>query len=95
MDHSAIEALYKGLDIPVIVAVAVFTQTLKGYVSDRWRPLLPLVLGCGAAFAMQEASPFAFTPWNLWRRMLTYGAGASLGYSLLKAQLRNGNGEGK
>ena len=85
MDAESIALLYKGLDLPVIIAVAVVTQQVKDLVSDRWRPLLPLALGAVAAFAVQDLSPFAFSPWNIWRRILTYGAGASLAFSLQKA----------
>jgi hypothetical protein len=91
VDAEALRLLYKGMDLPVIVAVIAITQQVKGLVPDRWRPLLPLGLGMLAAFAMQGASPFILSPWNVWRRMLTYGAGASLGYSVLKAQFRNGS----
>jgi hypothetical protein len=89
MDSDALKLLYQGLDLPIILVVCVITQQVKHLFSDRWRPLVPLVLGMLAALAVQEThlTPFAATPWNYWRRMLTYGAGAAVLYSLHKAWL--------
>ena len=89
MDAETLKLLYKGLDPIIMLAVCIITQQVKGLVSDRWRQLVPIVLGALAALGVQELdiTPFASTPWNYWRRMITYGAGAAVMYSLHKAWL--------
>ena len=76
--------VYRRLDLPIIIAVILATQALKGFIPERlapWRKFLPFFLGAVAGVMIQPISPYAFTMHNLTRRTMIYGSTAFLIYN--------------
>lgn len=77
-----LRTLYKGLDLPIIIMIVFLSRTLVRAFNIRKERRALVPLGLGVVTALAVPSPYEFTAWTLWRRVLTYGAGASTAYQL-------------